>query len=329
MDKSTSFRIVQPAPIALFVYARADHTAKTLRALADNALADQSDLFIFSDAPRSERERRAVEEVRRLIRQEMLFKSVTIIERTENYGLAQNIIEGVSFLTERYGRAIVIEDDLVTSPCFLDFMNRALDRYAGDPAVWHINGWTYPIAPSTEDMPFFTTIMECWGWATWRDRWEKYSNDPERYVGRWTKPQIERFNVGGGYDYWLDIVRNMHGTMKTWAVFWYATIFENGGLCLSPAQSYVINIGIDGSGANSGSLNIYDRVQLNDRLPAEWPESAVADEQAWDRTRKFLLGQRAPLWRRAAARMKWSLRRASALLANGRAKRRPVAIPKP
>ncbi len=255
-----------------------------------------------------------MEEVRRLVRRSMPFKHVTLIERDENYGLARNILEGVNALVEQYGRVIVLEDDLITSPRFLEFMNASLDIYVNDSSVWHINGWTYPIAASEADVPFFTSIMECWGWATWRDRWIKYSNDPDRYIGAWPKSRIARFNIGGGYDYWFDIQRNKHGTLRTWAVFWYATIFEHGGLCLSPAQSYVINVGIDGSGTNSGTFDLYDTVELNHSLPVHWPEYAVIDEAAWRRVRDFLLAQRPPTWRRIASRAKWSMRRVLKLL---------------
>lgn len=302
------------APVALFVHSRPDHAARTIDALAANVLAARTRLFVFADAARRPEEEARVEAVRALARAAAGFRSVTLVERASNYGLARSIEAGVTEIVESFGRVIVVEDDLVTGPLFLSFMNEALDRYAGEPRVWHINGWTYPIALRPDGMPFFTSVLECWGWATWADRWRHYRRDPQDLLARWTTPQIERFNIGGGYDSWMDVKRNASGAVSSWAVFWYATIFERGGLCLSPPVSHVENIGIDGSGTNSGSLDIYAGVAAATSVPAAWPAEIVEDEAAWRMIRDFLLSRRPPLWRRAAGRLKWwikGLRRAA------------------
>lgn len=298
------------APVALFVYARPDHTERTIEALAANEGAAETALFCFSDAARRPGDAAAVEEVRRLVRAVKGFKSVTVIERTENMGLARNIVDGVSMLMEQFGKAIVVEDDLVTGPYFLAFMNDALDRYASVPDVWHVNGWTYPLPLSDDGKPFFTSIMECWGWATWADRWQHFRKDPDDLLQRWPgKFDITRFNIDNTHNYWADIQRNAHGTKNTWAVFWYATIFERGGLCLAPAHSHVVNIGIDGSGENSGGLDIYAAVTTSRSRTAEWPDTIAEDKVAWARIRDFLYQQRPPLWRRFGSRLKWWMKR--------------------
>jgi hypothetical protein len=299
----------EAAPVALFVYARPEHTKRTLAALAANERASETRVHIFADAARGPADAAAVDAVRAVARAATGFRSVTLIERPENYGLARNITEGVSALADEHGKVIVLEDDLVTGPHFLAFMNAALDRYAGEARVWHVNGWTYPIELRPDGSPFFTPVMECWGWATWADRWRHYRKDPAGLLARWQPQAVARFNIGGGYDYWGDVRRNAERVLNTWAVFWYATIFEQGGLCLSPAVSHVVNIGIDGSGMNSGSLDIYARVVAAGTMPAIWPGEVAEDEGAWLRIRDFLLAQRPPLWRRAASRIKWSLKR--------------------
>ena len=297
------------APVALFVHSRPDHTARTLDALAANARAAETRVFIFADAARRTEEKARVDAVRGVAHSASGFRSVTVVERESNYGLARNITEGVTEIVEQFGRVIVLEDDLITGRLFLSFMNEALDRYANEPRVWHINGWTYPIALQGDGLPFFTSVLECWGWATWADRWKHYRKDPRDLLARWKRPEIDRFNIGGGYDSWADVKRNASGVVDSWAVFWYATIFERGGLCLSPPKSHVVNIGIDGSGTNSGSLDIYARVTAADTMPADWPEEVAEDKAAWVRIRDFLLGQRPPLWRRAASRLKWGAKR--------------------
>jgi hypothetical protein len=239
------------APIVLFVFARPAHTSRTLEALASNHLAEQSNLIVYADAARNDSELEKVNAVRHLVRTARGFKSVTIIEREKNYGLARNIIEGVTEACNQYGRAIVVEDDLVTSPYFLQFMNAALERYQDNPEVWHISGWNYPIDPEDLGDSFFWRVMNCWGWATWADRWKHYQKNPEQLVAHWQAEEIERFNLGTA-DFWEQVLMNYSGKRDTWAIFWYATIFKHGGLCLNPARTLVQNIGHDGSGENCG-----------------------------------------------------------------------------
>ena len=126
---------METAPIALFVYKRPEHTRQTIAALRENLLAADSDLVVFSDAPRSEVDMSAVAEVRQLLASLDGFKSITVIERTQNLGLANSIIDGVNMLCSKYGRVIVVEDDLVTSPYFLTYMNDGLRCYENDDDV--------------------------------------------------------------------------------------------------------------------------------------------------------------------------------------------------
>jgi hypothetical protein len=267
------------APIVLFVYARPDHTQSTLDALAANALADKSDLTIYADAARNESEAVKVRAVRDIVNSASGFRSLTVIERKTNYGLARNIIEGVTEVCNRYGRVIVLEDDIVTSPYFLSFMNAALDQYANEPRVWHISGWNYPIDPEGLGDAFLWRAMNCWGWATWADRWTFFQKDPQHLIESWDKKKIDCFNLDGTYNFWRQITANQEGKLNTWAIFWYATIFENQGLCLNPAQSFVRNIGHDGYGENCGNTDIFAVNQLGEKfndLPIYNEELALA-----------------------------------------------------
>ena len=238
------------SPIILFVYGRPEHTKKTLSALSNNFLANQSDLIIYADASRNNDDMENVNLVRKIIKNVSGFKSVKIIERTENYGLAKNIIEGVSEVIEKYGQAIILEDDIETSPYFLTYMNNALNRYEDEKQVWHISGWNYPINPKGLDDAFFWRAMNCWGWATWQDRWHHYEKNPEHLISTWSKDKIKAFNLDGACNFWGQVTANASGQINTWAVFWYATIFNNHGLCLNPTTPYTKNIGLDGSGEN-------------------------------------------------------------------------------
>ena len=240
------------APIALFVYNRLDHTRQTVEALQKNELANVSELFIYSDAAKNENAKAKVDEVREYIKTIDSFKKVTIIERDKNWGLADSIIDGVTKIVNEYGKIIVLEDDLVTSPYFLKFMNEALEFYRDEEKVWHISGWNYPIETDGLDDVFLWRLMNCWGWATWSDKWEYFEKDVNKTINSFSKHDIKRFNLDGFENFWGQVVANKEGKINTWAIFWYATIFKQNGLCLNPSQTFVENIGHDGSGIHCG-----------------------------------------------------------------------------
>jgi len=280
------------SPIALFTFNRPEHTRRTLEALAGNECAAESDLFIFSDNARCNEDESDVRAVRVLINRIKGFRNVELIERDTNWGLANNIIDGVSTVCDKYGTAIVLEDDILTSPRFLTFMNKALDRYADEPAVWHVSGWNYPIDPTGLADAFFWRVMNCWGWATWADRWRHFEKDPARLVDEWCKDQIRRFNLDGTHSFWHQVLENHEGRINTWAIFWYATIFEHGGLCLNPTRSYVENIGHDGSGEHCKLSSFYQTEKMNLKqvtLPTDISECSFAVERIQKVLRRNIL----------------------------------------
>ena len=185
------------APIVLFVYNRFWHTKKTVEALLNNKFASESELIVYSDAAKSNdsEAREEVNYVRNYIRNVKGFKSITLIERESNWGLSANIIDGVTTVVNSHGRVIVLEDDIVTSPAFLAFMNNALSFYEKQNKIWHISGWNYPITVNGLDDAFFLRVMNCWGWATWVNRWENYSKDPFELLNNWSKTDIKNFDI--------------------------------------------------------------------------------------------------------------------------------------
>ncbi|HEY9246745.1 MAG TPA: sugar transferase [Candidatus Methanoperedens sp.] len=240
------------APIALFVYNRPVHTLRTVEALQKNSLAKESDLIIYSDAPKAPRDTEAVRKVREYIRTITGFKSVSIVYRNRNWGLANSIIDGVTSVVNKHGRIIVLEDDLITSPHFLRFMNEALDMYEDEDQVMHISGSTYPIE-HMEDETFFLRIPLCWGWGTWSRAWQHFrkSND---VMLRFDRKMRKHFSFNNSYHYWQQLELNKSGAIDTWFVYWYATLFMRRGLALFPRGTLVKNIGFDGSGVHCGSV---------------------------------------------------------------------------
>jgi len=246
------------APIALFVYARPEHTQKTVEALQLNTLASESDLFIFADAANRVEDSTKCQQVRDYIRTVKGFRTVTIFERERNWGLASSIIAGVTELVKSRGRVIVLEDDLVTSPYFLEYMNKALDQYQDEARVMHISGYMFPVEQRGLAETFFLRTASCWGWATWARAWQYFEKDPEALIERFSERTIKRFNMDGTYDFWTQVLNNQTNEINTWAVFWYATVFQKQGLCLHPATSMTMNIGIDGTGVNCGNNDTFN-----------------------------------------------------------------------
>ena len=164
------------APIALFVYGRADLTRRTLDALAANPLADRSELIIFSDGPRKPDDGPKIEAVRNLVADVKGFARVEIVAAPTNLGLAQSIKGGVTRVAGAFGRVIVLEDDIETSPHFLAYMNDGLDRYAGEARVAAVSGYHPPMDIALPET-FFQRDAECWGWGTWQRAWSGFETD--------------------------------------------------------------------------------------------------------------------------------------------------------
>ena len=246
------------APITLFVYNRPEHTRRTVEALKQNRPAKESDLIIFSDAPKSEAQADKVAEVRVYIRQIEGFNSVTIIERETNLGLARSIIDGVTTIVGKYGRIIVLEDDMVTSPYFLAYMNEALEKYKDDDRVVSIHGYVYPVAQPLPEA-FFLPGADCWGWATWRRGWACFNSEGHFLLDELKRRKlIHGFDFNGAYSYSKMLEGQINGTNDSWAVRWYASAFLAGKLTLYPGRSLVHNIGNDNSGTHCGESSSLD-----------------------------------------------------------------------
>ncbi|ABB39678.1 sugar transferase [Oleidesulfovibrio alaskensis G20] len=259
------------APVVLFVYNRLEHTRRTVSALARNLLAADTDLIIYSDASSSESAEEEVAAVRKYINGISGFASVTIICRERNWGLANSIVDGVTSVVNECGRVIVLEDDIVTSPFFLMYMNEALERYADNNEVMHVAGYAPEMPLGDLKETFFLRQTSCWGWATWKRAWSFFSKDSELFIKAFTSADITSFNLNGSYDYWSQLLENHRGQRHTWAVFWYASVFLQEGLCLHPRASLVFNIGFDGTGTNCGAIETIQREFEWTRKISEFP----------------------------------------------------------
>ena len=193
------------APVVLFTYNRPEHTKHTIEALAANELAEKTELFVFSDAAKKEADAAKVQEIREYVGTVQGFANVSLIVRKENYGLARNVIEGVTEIVNRYGRVIVLEDDLVTNRYFLRFMNDGLDRYEKEKQVTGVTGFSFLDDRTDYDSESYLCGLTgtSWSWATWADRWSYFDAEA---LG-WEKLKTDtayrrRFNYDNTYNFY-------------------------------------------------------------------------------------------------------------------------------
>lgn len=247
----------QFAPICLFTYDRIDETVQTIQSLKKNFLAKQSDLIIFSDGPKNKKSHNKIFELRQFLKTITGFKSITIHESIENKGLANSIINGVSKTLKEYGNIIVLEDDLITTPNFLDFMNQALEYYAKDDKIQSINGYSLKIK-SNEDVYFHERTFP-WGWATWQNRWFQELFDKKIIEERIQENNklLSRFNKTCGNDMSSMLEDTINGKNNSWYSRWVFNHFLNETYAVYPTLSKVSNIGFSDKATHCSGINTY------------------------------------------------------------------------
>jgi len=251
------------SPVVIFSYNRIDNIKKLLKSLNRNFEFKKSDLFIFQDNYRNLDDKNKVINVINYLKKLRSKKQFNLVIREKNFGLAKNIIQGVSQVLKKNSSAIFLEDDLIVSKNFLKFMNLNLIYYKNQKKVWHISGWNYNLNFNLEEDAYFTRGMNCWGWGTWRDRWKYFEKKPNVIIKSWTKNKIFRFNFDNSINFFSQIVRNQNNDINTWAIFWYAVIFLRNGLCLNPVKSLVKNTGIGNSATHTKFIKKIFNSKLN------------------------------------------------------------------
>ncbi len=250
------------APIVLFVYKRLEHTILTLEGIAGNKLASETDLFIFSDGPKDVNDLKAVESVREYLKTVRGFRSIKIKESMTNNGLANSIISGVTSVLQTNDKAIILEDDMITSSDFLAYMNMALDYYKDDKRIFQISGYIPPMSysntSSTSEI-FFLPRINSWGWAIWSDRWKTIDwnlRDFKTFIT--SRSEIRKFQRGGK-DKLSVLIGAYSGFNDVWAIKCdYGRYKFNDALVVYPRVSKIKNIGSDGSGTHKEKSSRFD-----------------------------------------------------------------------
>lgn len=302
---------VRLAPIVLFAFARPDHTIRTLEALAANMLAAKSHLYIYVDGPKEGASADLIarnQEVCKVARSKQWCGEVDIIKQKTNKGLARSIRDGVTEVVSKYGRVIVMEDDLVTSPAFLSYMNKALDFYEGYPAVFSIGAYTYPpyrmAIPKDYEYDTYVCLRNCsWGWATWKDRWEKTDWEAKHYDRLKRSPYMRgAFNRMGDDEFGMFHAQQERG-LNIWSILFTMAHFEHHAVAILPCQSYVENIGLDGSGENCGTQGALQHADLNQNENPKFLDIIYEDKRIINAFYNVNCFQKLPMWKRIINRI--------------------------
>ena len=297
------------APIALFAYRRIDHLARTLDALEACPEFCQSAVTVYSDGPKSEAARGDVSAVRALLVSRRR-PNMTIIEASSNRGLANSIIAGVTEQCRRYGKVIVFEDDLVVSPVALTWLNRGLDLYERDIRVWQVGAHQFPVAEfASRPDGMFLKLSTSWGWGTWQRAWDCFDSSASGWQALSGNAELSStFDLNGSYPYTAMMEQQVNGLVDSWAIRWWWSVFQAGGLGLFPPRSLVSNIGQDSTATHAASLLrrlIVKRPlqQVDLHLP-EQPSAVEVDEYAQKAIEEFLRAQTGQTrWKAILARL--------------------------
>ena len=301
---------VDLAPIVIFAFNRPDHLKRALVALSQNIEFNSSPLFIYCDGPRDVNDFLNIQLTRKVANQ-LSHPNKTVIEAQSNQGLAESVIVGVTQVVQRFGRVIVLEDDLIVERSFLNFLNRALKKYENDSKVMQVSAYMFPIPEFRgRSEALFLPNISSWGWGTWSRAWSYF----DRSAANWElllgdKAIRSKFDIAGSYEYSDMIFRQMMGKIDSWAIRWNWSVNRSSGLVLYPPFSLVENIGFDGSGTHCGVLD-FEGTQLGSKIgPIEFSEEIQVFQNDMTHVKAALKRLSGPIYIRFFKRIANNLRR--------------------
>ncbi len=244
-------QISEWAPVALFIYRRPEHARRMISSLQNCVGYPESPVFVFADGAAHPRDLRAVQETR-VIAHSMLGDRAVFLERETNIGVDRSVIAGVTQLCDRFSKVVVIEDDLVVSSQFLEFLNRGLQEFEHEPRVMQVSGHMFDVPEMRQqNEAIFLPMTTSWGWATWKRAWDQFDPSANGWRARLDDHEVRRrFDLDGHFAYSAMLARQMRHEVGAWDIRWYYSLFERKGLGLFPPRTLVVNIGLDGSGAH-------------------------------------------------------------------------------
>lgn len=262
----------QFAPIIIFAYNRPDKLNNLLESLSRNKELNGSSLYFYIDHYKNKDDLKRNQEVIEIAKGFDKANSISVITSNSNLGLKANILRGVNETFEKYNEGIFLEDDLVVSDYFLKYMNNSLNIYKDNKKIFHISGYNTPNFSGDIESSYFTYYMSCWGWATWKDRWDQNKNFQKNLISKQNKFKRAKFNIYGfEKDFESQLINNDKKLINTWAIYWSQFVFLSNAYCLNPVKSLVKNTGADSSGIHQGVTSAYE-VDINNNEIKKFPK---------------------------------------------------------
>lgn len=284
-----------PTPIAIFTYNRPVHTQHMFDSLEACRRLEECEVVIYGDGVKKPEHAAAVRQTREVVQAWAEKHGAKVVLRDENYGLAKSITTGVTELCEQYGRVIVLEDDLVLAPAFLDYMLVCLDHYADDERIMQISGYTFPFEDNPPPGLFLQPVATTWGWATWKRAWDQYDHDTQEALAILKNPQQKHsFDLDGAYPYTRMYRHAAAGKVDSWGVRWWFSVWQQEGLVVYSRQTLVNNEGFDGSGVHSGEGKGWAQSIAYAQLPERLDFPQGVDQKLAQRYFRYIAREVAP-----------------------------------
>ncbi len=248
------------APIAVFAYKRRDKIENCLQSLIGCDNFEETPVYIFSDGYKGIEDKEAVIVVREYLNKfKSIHSNVNVIVNENNNGLSKSIIEGVTNIIDDYGKIIVLEDDLIVSRDFIDYMNDGLDYYEKNLKYGMISSYTLPLKSlENYDKDVYAVRKgECWGWATWKNRWKDVDWELTTFDNYLNNKQKRKDFSSLEYGLEEQLILQHEGKLDAWAARWFFHLFNKGYLTIYPKICRTINTGNDSSGENCNTTSKY------------------------------------------------------------------------
>jgi hypothetical protein len=245
--------------LCVVAYRRSEKLRQVLRQVAYYKKPEES-VMIFCDGARGTGDADDVAQTQEVARQFDKINEARVVASPVNLGLARNVTGAVTSGLSELDACIVLEDDLVMAPGYLDFMRWALQNARDEQEIMHVSGYSLPGVQEASGRTYTLPIISSWGWGTWRDRWKQNLSLAD------AKPHWEKIEAEGRVNEFDFHCRSKFSTMirdrfigknNSWAILWYLSVFLNRGRSLYPGCSLVQNQGFDGSGENCGSFDMF------------------------------------------------------------------------
>lgn len=272
---------MQYAPIIIFAFNRLDTIKSCVEALRKNQESKDSDLYVYVDGARANvnGEEAKVARVREFAKTITGFKNITLKFSDSNKGLAKSIIFGTTEVIEKYGKVIVLEDDLVPAPGFLSFVNTMLDAYKDDQRIMQISGYSAKIRnyKKYNCEYYMGGRAHSWSWATWKDRWETVDWEVKDYDELASSKERQKSFCEFGSDLY-GMLKGWHdGKNNSWYIRFNYSMHKQGKYCVVPIKSLIRN---DGFGAEATHTSAYNRYKIDfDTEKRSWK---VVDQLQWN-----------------------------------------------